>query len=109
MRHVFTRQPRPKSVHRALALFGLLLALAIASPVGLAQSTQGAVVGSVKDAKGAVLPGATVILTNTDEGEVRNTATNSVGDFRFLDAKAGRYSVTVTAPGFAKWEASGVV
>jgi hypothetical protein len=109
MRHVFTRQPRLEPLYRALAFFGFLLAFAIAALPGLAQSTQGAVVGSVKDAKGAVVPGAAVTLTNTDEGEARTTTTNAVGDYRFLDAKAGHYSVGVTAPGFEKWEASGVV
>jgi hypothetical protein len=59
--------------------------------------------GSVKDASGAVVSGATVTLTNTDEGAVRTTKSNGVGDYRFLDVKAGHYSVEVAAPGFEKW------
>ena len=53
----------------------------------------GRLVGSVKDPGGAVVPGATVTLTNTDEGTSRTTTSNAVGDYRFLDAKAGHYSV----------------
>jgi hypothetical protein len=97
------------SMQRALTLAGLLLVFALASLQGRAQSTQGAIIGSVKDAAGAVVPGATVTLTNTAEGESRTTTANGIGDYRFLDVKAGHYSVEVTAPGFEKWAASGVV
>ncbi|MGA2653677.1 MAG: TonB-dependent receptor [Terracidiphilus sp.] len=98
---------RQQSPQRPGALIGLLLVLACGQ--GQAQSTQGAIVGSVKDASGAVVSGATVTLTNTDEGAVRTTKSNGVGDYRFQDVKAGRYSVEVAAPNFEKWVVSGVV
>ncbi len=94
---------------RSMFIPGLLLVLALACVQGRAQSTQGAIVGSVKDPGGAVVPGATVTLTNTDEGTTRTTTSNAVGDYRFLDAKAGPYTVEVSATGFEKWAASGVV
>ena len=93
---------------RRLWTFTCLL-LALTCSQAWSQATQGSIIGTVKDAKGAVVPGAIVTLTNTDEGEPRSTTTNNVGDFRFLDSKAGHYSLDVTAPGFEKWEASGVV
>jgi hypothetical protein len=92
-----------------LAAIGLLLVLALVCTQSRAQATQGAIVGSVTDAGGAVVPGATVTLTNTEEGAVRVVKTNGVGDYRFQDAKAGHYSVEVTAPGFDKWSVYGVV
>jgi hypothetical protein len=85
----------------------MLFVLACAS--GLAQTTQGSVVGSVKDTAGAVIPNATVTLTNTDEGTVRTAQSGSLGEYRFLDAKAGNYSVSVEAPGFEKWTATSIV
>ncbi len=94
---------------RLWTIFSLFLVCALLSLQARAQATQGAIVGSVKDAKGAVVPGASVTLTNTDEGEARTTTTNGVGDYRFLDAKAGHYKVEVLAPGFEKWSATGVV
>jgi hypothetical protein len=94
---------------QALGIFSLLLMLAFATAHGSAQATQGAIIGSVKDAAGAVVSGATVTLTNIDEGAVRTLRTNSVGDYRFMDVKAGRYSVAVSAPNFQKWLASGVM
>src|SRR5580698_2898480 len=93
-------------VRRPAAVLALLLMLALTR--GQAQSTQGSIIGSVKDKAGAVIPGAAVTLTNTGEGTVRTTKSNGVGDYRFQDVKAGRYSLVVAAPKFEKWEATGV-
>ncbi|HVZ83138.1 MAG TPA: carboxypeptidase regulatory-like domain-containing protein [Terracidiphilus sp.] len=90
------------------ALAGLLCLLVLACGSAFAQTTQGSIVGSVKDSAGAVVPGAAVTLTNTDEGTVRTTQSSGLGDYSFLDVKAGRYSIVVTAPGFEKWSATSV-
>jgi len=58
-----------QSRQRSGALIGLLLVLACIQ--GRAQSTQGAIVGSVKDASGAVVSGATVTLTKHDQEQRR--------------------------------------
>jgi hypothetical protein len=92
-----------------LNVLSLLLVLVLTCIGVQAQSTQGAVIGSVKDAAGAVVPDAQVTLTNTEEGTTRTTKTNGVGDYRFQDAKAGHYSVEVSAAGFEKWSVYGVV
>ena len=103
-----TRNSLKRSHRGPFAVLGLLLMLALPLVQGRAQSTQGAVGGSVKDPGGAVVPGATVTLTNTAEGTMRVAKSNAVGDYRFLDVKAGNYSVDVVASGFEKWSASGV-
>jgi len=100
------RHPR---VRWALTALTVLLAFALAGVVGLAQSTQGTILGTVKDAKGAAVTGAMVTLTNTDEGTVRTAHTNGSGEYAFSDAKAAHYSLTIEAPGFEKWLTSGVV
>jgi hypothetical protein len=98
-----------KKLQRPLpGILGLILVLALAGNYGHTQATQGAVIGSVKDAAGAVIPNATVTLTNTDEGTLRSIKSNGVGDYRFLDVKAGHYSIDVDASGFEKWSATGV-
>ena len=99
------RQPQ---LRWSLVVLGVFLALAFGSRFGNAQATQGSVVGSVKDPNGAVVPNAAVTLTNTDEGTVRTTKTNSSGDYQFLDVKAGNYQVDILATGFQKWQAVGV-
>ena len=90
-------------------IFFLLIGFALAPTQGHAQATQGAIIGTVKDSGGAVVPNANVTLTNADEGTVRSIKSNSVGDYRFLDVKAGHYTIGVEASGFEKWTASGVV
>lgn len=85
-----------------------LVAICASAVPALAQATQGALVGSVKDAAGSVVPNAAVTLTNTDEGTVRTAKSNGIGDYRFLDVKAGHYTIEVAAPGFDKWSATGI-
>jgi hypothetical protein len=92
-------------------LFAVAAALLVLLPgsQAWAQSTQGSILGTVKDQAGAVIPGATISLLNTDEGASRSTTSNSSGDFVFLDAKAGHYTVTATRDGFEKSEIAGFV
>src|SRR5580658_1479429 len=98
---------RKHSVRRPAAVLALLLMLAFTR--GQAQSTQGSIFGLVKDKAAAVIPGALVTLTNTDEGTVRTTKSNGVGDYRFQDVKEGRYSLEISASNFEKWAVTGVV
>jgi Carboxypeptidase regulatory-like domain len=86
----------------------VLLLIFISTNAG-AQSTQGTILGSVHDSTGSIVPNADVTLTSLDEGTVRTTRSAADGEYRFVDLKAGRYTVSVQAPGFAKWSAAGVV
>ncbi len=65
-----------------------------------AQQDEGAVQGTITDSSGAVLPNATVTLTNTDQGLVLTGKTDSKGTYFFSPVKIGSYSVSATAPGF---------
>ena len=71
---------------------------------GWAQNTTGSIVGTVTDPSGAVVPGATVTLSNTDTNVVaRVVKTDDSGNYSAPLLPIGHYSVTVEAPGFAKW------
>ncbi len=109
MLHLSKRTPRLRSMVSCCFALALLLVLALAGPVSSAQSTQGAIDGTVKDSKGALVAGADVTLTNIEEGTVRTTKSNASGDYRFLDTKAGRYLLVVTAQGFEKFQVSDLV
>jgi hypothetical protein len=85
---------------RNLALTWLFAILATSLAYG--QADQGAVVGLVQDASGAVVAGAKVTLTNTDNGLDLQAETDRSGNYVFSPVKIGNYSVTVTAPGFEK-------
>jgi carboxypeptidase family protein len=93
----------------AFSLLALVAAIALGSATAWAQSTQGSILGTVKDTKGAVVPDAQVTLTNSDEGVTRTTKTNGNGEYSFSDAKAAHYKLEIEAPNFEKWETSGVV
>ncbi len=68
--------------------------------VAHAQKTTGTITGTVTDASGAMVPGATVKLTNSATGASRSTTTSDQGSFSFPELNAGAYTVTVTKSGF---------
>ena len=67
-----------------------------------AQVDEGSISGTVTDTSGAVVPNAEVTLVNIDQNITLQTKTTSNGLYTFNPVRAGRYTVTVTAQGFAK-------
>jgi hypothetical protein len=57
--------------------------------------------GVVEDPTGALIPSATVILTNTATNVVQKTTTGSHGDYQFVSLAPGAYVVAADASGFA--------
>ncbi|ACO34113.1 MAG TPA: hypothetical protein DGA22_11230 [Acidobacterium sp.] len=83
--------------------FALLLPAAV-----LAQSTQGTILGIVKDPSGAVIPGASVTLTATDTGVTHHTVTGQSGQYQFFTLTEGHYTISVSASGFENEVLSGL-
>ncbi len=83
----------------------LLLGLLVPLPC-LPQASTGSVSGLVRDQTGAVIPNATVSLTNTATNVTQKTATNEAGLYRFPGVLPGQYRLTVEAPGMQKFEAT---
>jgi Carboxypeptidase regulatory-like domain/TonB-dependent Receptor Plug Domain len=67
-----------------------------------AQTTQGEIVGTARDASGAAVPGVSVTAANTATGLVRATQTADNGTFRIPALPAGTYKLTAEKSGFAK-------
>jgi hypothetical protein len=67
------------------------------------------ITGSVTDPSGAAIPNAQVELKNTEHGISRASVSNSSGDFLFASLPIGSYDLSVTAPGFKKYQAKGVI
>ena len=61
------------------------------------------------DAKGAVISGATVTLSNPSIGFTRATKSDSQGNYQFLELPPATYTLTVNAPGFATIKQDSVV
>lgn len=66
----------------------------------VAQETSADILGTVSDPSGAVVPGVAVKLTNLGTQITQGTTSNSVGDYVFSLLMPGKYSLSVTAPGF---------
>src|SRR5215469_479154 len=89
----------------ALSLIAILMCCISAR----AQQTTGSISGTVKDPSGAVVPNATVTLTDTDKNAVIGTTkTGTGGDFSFPALLVGHYSITVEAPNFQKYVQTGI-
>jgi len=97
---------RPENNHRlnlsatttllmAIALLTTLLGIGTAN----AQVLYGSITGTVTDKTGAVIPGATVTITNQENGELRSAAANGLGSFALLDMLPGSYTISVPAKG----------
>jgi hypothetical protein len=78
----------------------VLAGLALAAPVA-AQFETGAVVGTIRDNSGAVIPGASVTLLNTQTGVSVLKTTDSEGNYEFFTVRPGSYKVTAELSGFA--------
>jgi hypothetical protein len=92
-----------KEIRTMLCLLVISL-LTFASPA-LAQNTSGSITGVVKDASGAVIPGAQVTLVNQDQRVTTGqTVTNEAGIYVFSALSAANYTVTVELPGFKTYK-----
>ena len=88
----------------AKAVVCLLAVTAFLAVPAQAQLTVGSVTGTVVDATGAVIPGATVTLTNQATGVTREQETSSTGSFAFERVRPGAYSLRVSMSGFKTHE-----
>ena len=85
-----------------------LCAFGVAVPAS-AQITTGTVTGTVKDAQGGVVPGATVVLISEARGtKSAAVVTNETGDYVFPNVTPDTYTVEVTMPGFKTLQRTGV-
>lgn len=66
-----------------------------------AQAISGTVVGTVRDASGAVVPGANVNATNTETGISQSVISGSVGDYTIPNLPPGNYKISAQSKGFA--------
>jgi outer membrane receptor protein involved in Fe transport len=78
-----------------LAALVILLATAV-----VAQTFRGTILGTVTDASGAVISGASVKIHNVNTGQDRATQTSADGSYAVSELQIGTYTVTVSQNGF---------
>jgi hypothetical protein len=83
-------------------------ALFVLALVSSAQTQQASLRGVVQDSTGATIPSASLTLTNIDQNRSWETKANDSGSYVFLQIPPGNYSLTVEAPGFKKYNRTGL-
>jgi hypothetical protein len=87
----------------------LCLCMFLGGRAAVAQVDTGALLGTVKDASGAVIPNAKVTLINEGTSLTLTMTTRGDGSYIFTPLKIGTYTVEAEAPGFEKGRNAGVV
>jgi len=87
-----------------------LCLLFLAKPVTLsAQQAAAAINGTVTDASGAIIPGATITLSNSATGLSITTQTNTAGIYNFVNVMPAAYNIKVVKEGFNTLTEAGIV
>jgi hypothetical protein len=90
-----------RALRAASSRFFVLYLLLLTTVVTFGQASSG-VTGTVTDANGAIIAGAAVSVTSFNTSQTRNTTTSSSGTYTVTGLLPGRYTISVTAPGFSK-------
>jgi hypothetical protein len=88
-------------------LFVLIVVVLVASAVRA--EVGGKITGVVKDQTGSVIPGAAVVVTNTQTGLKLTATTDQDGVFTFPVLSVGQYQIDVTADAFKSYRKTGLV
>jgi hypothetical protein len=94
--------------HSMLQRTGLLVVIVFLGAAAWAQDTA-SITGTVTDSSGAAVPNAQVAVKNAEHGINRSSTSNGSGDFLFASLPIGSYDLTVTAGGFKKYQARGII
>jgi hypothetical protein len=87
---------------------GLLFFLFVATSISFAQLPTATILGTVKDASGAVVPGASVTARNIDTGSTRTVPTEGDGSYRLSAMPIGHYEIRAEHEGFEAEVRSGL-
>jgi len=99
---------RAKCLLMILGVGGLLLAPVFVERLD-AQVLYGSIVGTVADQSGAVIPGATVTITNTQTAQVKEGVSDATGHYVIPNVLEGTYDLSVKMTGFRNHLEKGIV
>lgn len=95
-----------ETIRRAVPVFSFLLVLSIPA---FAQLSTGSMSGTVTDATGAIVAGATVTATQTTTGRSLVTVSTEAGLYSLPNLDVGTYTLSVEKPGFKMLTRSNIV
>jgi Carboxypeptidase regulatory-like domain/TonB dependent receptor len=99
---------RRRSSGLQLGVVSAILAMILSAAPAAGQILYGSIVGVVKDAQGATVPGATVTIVNRETNLTRETVTNAEGAYSLLNVLPGQYDVKIGLAGFREGVRSNV-
>src|ERR1700736_757686 len=94
---------------RIMCVLGAILGVLLFSLALFAQGNFGRILGTITDQTGAVLPGATVSVIDTQRGLARTLTTDQAGEYNAPTLIPGAYTVRVEAKGFKSLNRENVV
>ena len=94
-------------MNRQIRLFCFFALLLSSSLCAFGQGA-GSIVGTVSDPSGAVVPGATITVTDMGTGAARSTTSNQQGAYSLSAMRPSQYKITVEAPAFRTFSQSDV-
>ena len=94
-----------RSISKILGFFVVLLALVVSAGA----QENATISGTVTDASGAVVPNATISLTNPATSQARQTVSNASGIYSFENVGVGTFNLSASAPGFQKFARTNIV
>ena len=100
VRTMWLAAPRP--IRGSVALLPLTAAVVLlGSATRMEAQASSGVTGTVTDSTGAIVPNAQVTILNVATQVTQNASTSSAGSYTVTGLVPGRYTVTVSAPGFS--------
>ena len=91
------------TVRRLSAVLCFISLAALCVPLH-SQTVDTAILGTVSDSSGAVIPGATVTVSSAATGERKSTVTTAAGEYTINYLIPGNYVLTVSANGFTTYQ-----
>jgi len=98
-----------RTARRSLTLWFALFVIMFGAGMVASAQDNATLNGTVTDASGAVVPNASISLTNPATGQIRQSVSNSAGAYRFANVGIGSYTLTATAAGFQKYTKTDIV
>jgi hypothetical protein len=89
------------------ALSIVTLCVLLVTPA-FAQSDRGTITGTITDQDGGIVPGASVVAVNVDNGAKYETVTTTTGNYSLPEVPVGMYNLTVELTGFGRFRQEGI-
>ncbi|PYS15793.1 MAG: TonB-dependent receptor [Acidobacteria bacterium] len=89
-------------------LTAIVVLIALQPCLAFAQTATATIVGVVKDASGALIPGVSITVKHTDTGQTRTAISSDSGGYNVALLPVGAYEITTTMPGFKQQVRTGI-